>query len=435
MNNISILLVVLIIASTPWIIKRPFMGLLMVIVINPFEGLFPLPAGLSLGRIAGLITVGSWMRLVSVDVETYQRWTRSRIKTWIWAFPLACLCGAILNFESGADVSALVKPSSVFLLVFMALMVESQITDYDRFSKLMMAVVVSSLILSLFPLAYHFGYDLYSFVGYKVEDSFGGSDRVTGLKDNSNGLGLACSFGVFAIVTAVSGSPKPVSSAIYVACGLIMFGGLILSGSRTHLIAVFTCIGTFCFLRVFGPSRGRWYALTGAIIIALSFPLTLSIAPEKVQQRFVMFGSGVEKSTYNRLNFTGIQRKEAFEMLYDNPVFGVGLANFKNVSKGKYGAHDSVSALVGETGVVGIVTFLLIAITSAYRLLQIIVWPHRSSHLSAYGYAVGLLAGLLAAGLAGFGGYIIFYQRWFWIVVGLSGALHENLSQNLTNEQ
>ena len=424
MNYFALVLASLIVLSTPWIVSRPFIGLLLVIIVNPFEALFELPAGLTLGRIAGVITVAIWFHHLSVDANAAARWRRSSIRSTIWMFPAVCLLSGVFNLDSAQGIDPILKSMSVILLAFMALMIENQVTTPGRMYALMVSIVVSSLFAVMFPLAYHFGYDLYGLVGYDIEDAYH-AERARGLLNNANSLGILSAFGIFALFTAIGARPKPLVTTIYVFCGLAMLGGLVLSGSRTNLIAATACAGLFCLLRLMGPAKGRGLAVMGALVLVIAFPSWMAIAPERVQKRLVVVGQNVEDSTIERLNYTALQRQTAFKLFSDYPIVGVGLVNFQTVAKSRHGAHDTVSSLVGETGMLGVISFCILAISCVARLAKHALPKLSGLNSITYGYAVGLLAGFLAALLAGFGGYIVFYQRWFWIAIGLSSALFE----------
>ena len=104
--------------------------------------------------------------------------------------------------------------------------------------------------------------------------------------------------------------------------------------------------------------------------------------------------------------------------------------NFKATGLHNHNAHDSVSALLAETGVLGTLSFLILISSCFSRLVKVLPDWRFSGRLEVYGYSAGLLASLVAILVAGLGGYVVFYQRWFWIVIGLSGVMYHMYRQS-----
>ncbi len=424
MSGFGILVLLCLIFSLPFIFRNPFIGLLLVLAVQPISPIIALPAGLTAGRIAGAFTIASWVAYISTNVDSAQRFQQSQMKWWIFLFPLTCLLGTSIGLLENGWVNGVGKTLNVFLLASMALIIENQVTTPKRFSTLIAIVVVSSLIAVLFPLAFHFGIDLYTPIGADLELVLMGAEgRAAGLAGNTNGLGIGAAMGIFGIIIAIAGSRDLKPLLLLAFAGAACLGGLLLSGSRTNVIAVFVCLVVYFAGTVMGTPRNRIIGTVGLFLLLSAVPLVWLITPEGIQGRLNMVGSNVDSNTNERLDFTSQQRANAIRGLEQRPIFGAGLVNFQNAGLDSQNAHDTVSILIGETGLSGIVAFLTTAFLGYLGLIQILKTALAINDERVFGLAIGLLASFTGVLVAGLGGYIVFYERWFWLVLGMTPTL------------
>lgn len=404
------------------IVKRPFLGLLLMLAVNPLEDLFTLPAGLSAGRLVGTMVVIGWVVYLGRSSKAGKLLRQGRLIKIVWAFPILCIIGVMASqlgtAESvGGGYSAAI---SISLLAIMALMIENLVDNKQRMNQLMLVVVLSSTVAAIFPLAYFLGVDIYSPLGIDATATVE-SGRALGLTNNPNGLGLATSMGLFALIIYISAQRRLRDALLFSFIALVMIGGLILSGSRTHLIAFMACIIVFGFLRVRGPKKVRLPTAAGALALLALLILAFWKAPEDLQERFILVGDQVHESTLRREAFVGLQRQHALELLSEHPLLGVGLKNFQYPLD--YDAHDTISMLMGETGLFGTLSALWLVASVGVWLYRGIKTGKRQRDLALYNYSTGLMASLVAMLIAGLGGYVMFYQRWFWITAGMSAVM------------
>jgi len=156
-----------------------------------------------------------------------------------------------------------------------------------------------------------------------------------------------------------------------------MLGGLICTGSRGGFVSVICITGLyFIFLR----SNFKWKYLvlfTGFIIVifalAPDYLTTIRDQSNSSQYRVEMWAAGLE-------------------MLKSNPLFGVGILNFVDMS-GKLIAHNSAIEIMAETGLIGLVLWCSLIY---YSYKCIIVSMQESKDSKTIWYYKGLFLSLTA---------------------------------------
>jgi hypothetical protein len=378
--------------------------------------------------LVGVIAVLGWLAYLSRHAQAKRRLWHSRVLKVAWAFPAVCILGVVVSFvvNDSSDPRGFSSAVSIALLAVMAVMIENLVDSTARLNQLLLVVVLSSVVAAMFPLAYNYGVDLYTPLGVDAALTVEGG-RAAGLTNNANALGLATSMGLFALLIYITMRRRLWEIVLFAGVALIMLGGLMLSGSRTHLVAAVACIAFFGALRMMGPKRGRvTTALVGLAILPLMF-YAYTLAPERLQERFIVVGGRVEESTLQRAEFAKVQHRHALDIVMQHPLLGVGLTNFhfpptSQVPEG-YDPHDTFSMVLGETGIAG-------ALAASWLVLSCWMWLYegwrvarRRGHDGLFNLSAGLMATLAAMLVASLGGYILFYQRWFWITAGLSAVI------------
>ena len=401
--------------------KRPFLGLLFMLAVNPLEALFKLPAELSAGRLVGTVAVVGWLIHLQRHSGARRRLGQSKLISVVWAFPAVCIVGLMLSDSPSINFFGYSWAVIVIMLALLALMIENLIDSKRRINQLLLVVVLSSAVAAIFPFANFLGVDLYSPLGLNAEETITGG-RAVGMAGSANALGLATSMGLFALISLVSMQRRIWIILSLSAIALVMIGGLLLSGSRTHFVAFFVYIFAYGGIRLLGPKKGRLFSILAVFALLALVPFALQRAPENLQKRFIVVGAGVQGDTLDRADFAMNQRRQSFGILLDHPLLGLGLQGFQSQEAEGYGAHDTVSALLGETGLLGVFAFSWLVV-SCWRWLYRGVRTGQKWNLDLYYYSVGFMASLAAMLVAGWGGYTVFYQRWFWITIGASAVI------------
>jgi hypothetical protein len=394
------------------VMSYPFAGLLLMLAVNPLEGMIPLPFGLSAGRLVSFVTVLGWLAYLRQNAQALRRLRGSKVLRGAWPFLVICFLGVVLNGES--DVRSYSYAINLVLLAVMALMVEHLVDRQERLHQLTLVVALSSVVAAAFPIAYHFGFDLYTPFGVEASEAVA-AGRAAGLAGNANAVGLACSMGLFALLILIMVQNRVWPVLGLSVLGLVMVGGLLLSGSRTHVVAAIVCTFSVGGLGFIGPKRSRLVTgLAAGVVVVLLVAAYLQV-PGNVQKRLVLAGNQVDESTLRRESFSAVQRSHALALLWDHPLVGIGLKNFHFPAG--LDTHDTISTLVGETGLLGVLSFLWLVVPcwkSLYRGARV---GRRLGALRLYLYSAGFMASFAAMFVAGLGGYIVIYQRWFWITL------------------
>ena len=403
------------------ILKNPFFGLLLMIAVNPVEALIPLPVGYSAGRITGALVAAGWFVHLLRNPLARQRLARSKLVRCIWAFPLVCAIGVAIgggsSVVSAKGVDSLVK---LLLLVTLALMIENMVDSPDRMKRMMLVLVLSSLVAVIFPFAYSLGVDLYSPLGIDYM-AVNEGERAGGLSGDANSLGVTACAGLFALIIHLNAKRKMFSSALLIGIAVVIISGLILSGNRTHFVGFIVFMVVFSGLRLLGPAKGLSYSILFAMVLILLVPWAYRRAPERIQERLIVVGPNVNKYTEGRADLIEEQRELAIQLLKENPLFGVGLRGFE--SRFAIMAHDSVSAILGETGLFGLISISWLLVLCVYWLVCASKLFLRIGNLELYYYGVGFMASIVATLVAGLGGYLFFSSRWFWFALGMSAVI------------
>jgi O-antigen ligase len=201
---------------------------------------------------------------------------------------------------------------------------------------------------------------------------------------------------------------------------------LVLTGSRGGFLGLLLVLVLLAF-------RLMKRAIPALIGIAVALLVVLLVVPNPMTRRLLASGlsddfrdAGVEASNQQRLEVV----KAGLRMVQANPVFGVGLGNFK-ARVLQYGqgdleadniAHNTYLELAAELGIAALASFLLVvgaALVSLGRTARLA----RSAHLPLLEeLAIGLHAGLW--------GYLVGafflsaqYEKFFWLVIFLTICL------------
>ena len=149
-------------------------------------------------------------------------------------------------------------------------------------------------------------------------------------------------------------------------------------GERANFIKIFIAITIFSFFVYKLNLKIKLFFLSSIFIM---FFLIFSNLSHTYKQRYVnqldFIESGI--STYLDNSFYGAHRNVAKEIFLDNPIFGVGIKNFRiesrnkkydnldhkhNAARGSTHPHELYYEFLSETGIFGLTCFLIFILTS-----------------------------------------------------------------------
>lgn len=401
-------------------VQNPLWGIALVFLVNPFEEFFPNLGSFTVGRILGLFTMLIWIIYLSSHRKLAQKLAASKLLKHLLIFLIPVfMSGVVWSFETDG-VLAISSAFTFVLLGILALMLENIIETKSQLRTVAFAMAIASSFASIPAILYFVGIDLYTPIGADAPtDLTEETLRASTLGGNPNSLGIVARNGIFAailLITLVKGKILRLSVWSML---LVCFAGMLLSGSRTNfygtliLLTFIFGFGTFRYMK----RKGQVIALAVGVLIVgyISFQLV----PEPVKTRLLL-GRGDERiaaRTNERYEFTQGQQIESIEFLKSYPLFGVGLNRTYYESGYIFGAHDTVSAIVGETGILGTLGFLILLIWTFRTLLKALRKSRDMNSRIQISQLMGMMAAMIVMGV--FGGLIMPYDRTFWMTLGL----------------
>lgn len=424
---IILLAIVFLILSVIFIVKvfnEPMLGLMLVFAVNPLEPFFPDFGGLTLGRLLGTLTMVAWIYFLWRNPDAYQKFIKSGLtKRSIWF--IVSLLISLLIWINEPDGDRTLKATVTFvLLIVLSWMIESLILSKKDLINVAFGMALAGLIACIPAVAFNLGVDLYTPLGAEAPtDLTEESLRATTVGGNPNSLGIVARNGIFAAILLIIFSSK---FWIKVLGAIFFFGtvlGLVLSGSRTNFY------GTLVFLSFMIMFSGQFkISSLGSLLRLLVFLagavyLGLTFVPEPVKKRLFLGGGDdrIAERAQRRQEFTEGQQEQSIEFIRKYPLFGVGLDRTYYESNYVIGAHDTISVVLGEAGIMGFIGLSIImfwAMTKSWRTLK----KNKNVKIKlSLSLLTGMLLSMIIMGYKG--GFIIPYDRTFWMVLGLVNVL------------
>jgi O-antigen ligase len=191
----------------------------------------------------------------------------------------------------------------------------------------------------------------------------------------------------------------------------LSMGCILLTGSRSSLLGLIVW-GAIIAWR----SSYRWRAFAGLIFLS---PLVFVILPESLQNRFETIidpDVGPENA-----KVSGEGRLEGlitgFELLAANPLNGVGPGAWRPATGSEIESHNLLGQLVGEMGLLGILTFgsILIAYTINFRSIRKLTrrMPELKNSFESQ-LASSIMIGIFLMLFLGMFGHNLFRHNWLW---------------------
>jgi len=303
----------------------------------------------------------------------------------------------------------------IFHVAVLILIVAGITARYQTMSLTMSAIFVSGVIL--------IGQMLYTGELQRSSD-YGAHYGAAGITGNANEFAYVNLFVMFAIVYLWKIKPSLRWRVVLLIVSIMSFICIIYSGSRKGFLGLLA----FIFL---------WWVFCQGKRLA-KHPIKAYIVLLILLGGIYYFADYVISSTYlgNRLEQiedTGNQKrvqmyKEGFNIIKNNPIFGIGLDNYRVLSSFDTYSHSDYIEVAASTGIVGFLLYFSIYII-LWRRLNRIKAITKDPHLL---YIIGLLkAAIITILLVAFGRpNIISKLTWIFVAcaIGYSWALERTLS-------
>jgi hypothetical protein len=231
----------------------------------------------------------------------------------------------------------------------------------------------------------------------------------------------------------IKGEQKALGKVLAVICSTVILGGVLLTYSRGAFLSLLVMLGLIIVMR-----RIKLYQVAiAALALILSIQL---VAPGYVNRMLTLRGIPGLFSPTAEVEPDPVQRGRATEMLaawqvfLDHPILGVGPGQFTPIYSIRYmsrhyslrritdprRAHSLYLEMAAETGILGLASFMAIAITSIRRLVKA---GRRSAETHP---ELANLSTALVLSIAAYLTTAVFlqlsFQRYYWLLLGLAGA-------------
>lgn len=250
-----------------------------------------------------------------------------------------------------------IEPALFFIVLL------DTITTRAQLVRLLSASVLSGVAVALVAV-------YQKFTGWNIPEPWAGERRVTSIFPYPNAVGLYCAPLVWLAVararTAWS-ERRTAATVAWILAGLVMITALVFSKTEAAIVALaVTAIG----VGLAWSRLSRTVVAAGACVIAITLFLVPTISAPVFEKVLLRDWSGqVRIATW----------QETIAMVQAHPFIGAGLAGYK-VAMAPYHTHEYLEIFLyphsivlnfwSETGLYGVISFLLICVATALLLFR-----------------------------------------------------------------
>lgn len=264
--------------------------------------------------------------------------------------------------------------------------------------------------------------DGYRVDGFKAEGS-GGS-----LFGNPNDMALHLVTMVPLAMSFFLMRRDPFRKLLYIVCAILMIGGITVTFSRAGFLGLVSALAVMAWK--IGRQR-RLAVVLSVLIFAVAF---ISFAPGGFANRV---GSIVDHSL-DPVHSASARKAlliRSIVVAAANPVLGIGMGNFHNVSIREAVTHNAYTQVAAEMGLTAMVLYIMFIMTPIKKLRQIENETFAERRASRFYYlAVGLQASLVGYMVSSFFASVA-YQWYVYYLVGYAVALRRIYAAALEVEQ
>jgi len=327
--------------------------------------------------------------------------------TWQARFFAALVVLALISYVVFSDkTNVFVSPLMSYLsFVFMFFVTMALVDSLRRLQYSVLAIIGALAVASLYLLREW------------QKSGFQSGYRAGWVSGDANYFGanaiLALALGYFLLRTKI---PR-VQKIFCLICTILTAMALVVSASRGAFLGICFC-AVFVFMR---SKRKAQFIAAGLIMGAL-----LVVSPNSPIQRILhpQYGDVSSTEAHKALFLAGVK------VFAEHPITGVGLGRFKETmdqmglfqKRGGYIAHDVYVEYAAEMGILGILLFVSILISTYFSLERV----RREARKKGDEFFFAATSGM-QTGLIGFCVASMFlsaeYQKTFWVVIFLSAAI------------
>jgi O-antigen ligase len=408
MNIVMQVIIVLVIAGLAFRgISKPFaglLGLLVVYIVQPGE-LYPTLAPLHLERTLAVFVLLSFF--LHGNKLRFPPATK-----WFLAFYGAMVVSIPLAFWRGNSIQFCI--SFVEIVVF-HLLVVAMLTTEERIKKfVVLTVALTGWLAGTALLLYAQGVRI---VTMGIERSSG----ITSSGGDPNTLGITLVTAMPLEFLMMSKGNEKWIRLLGLGVFLISLETIITTGSRTSFFAVMFLV---LLLILFDFKRKAKFLP----LLVVALPLLWLVIPEQYKARYETVDNLKDDDSYqNRV----LSWEGGVQMFLHNPLTGVGPDNYTDANGMKYwpgvprhwlNAHSLFFKLIGELGIVGVITFggyLVCLIGTNHRLAR--QWKDRGGSVLVQKFPIYCNMSLYLLLMTGYSAHNLYRSTWF-ILGAVSGA-------------
>ena len=358
--------------------RKPAWGLLGIVAILPFEGLFK-DSSLSGSKFLG----ASLALILTLQLATHQL-PSERLRSNIWRFLVGFMVLYLLSLLNTDDMGfslGHLRELSVGLILFVITLLVGRELNLDMFAKLVAISVAATCAMAMFSAKYQ-------------DDG-----RASGMLNDPNDFALMIAFAVPMALLLVVRSPNRLHRLFWGGCTLLLLGGMTKTESRSGLVVLLLSllIGAWHYRAQLPHIRPRYlgFAMLGlAIVISLGLYAMPAGYVERIQSLSIL--SSGAKSQDPSLGRRASYIVVGSAMIAENPLLGTGPGTFP-LHYATTG-YAKTFAMTGKTD-------------DLYRRAH-------NTYLEIFS-ELGIPAGLMFVGMLALGLYNLIRARRAWLLRGI----------------
>lgn len=290
--------------------RKPTWGLLGIVAMLPFEGLFK-DSALSSSKFLGL----SLIMILMLQLAIHQL-SSERLRSNIWRFLIPFMVLYLLSLLNTEEMSVSLwnlRDLSVGLILFVITLMVGRELNLEVFAKMITLSVSVTCAMAMFSAKYQ------------------AQGRASGLLEDPNNFALMIAFATPMALILVVRSPNWLHRLFWAMCGLVLLGGMTKTESRSGLVVLFLSlmIGAWHYRAQIPRIRPRHlgFAMLGAAIV---IPLALYAMPAgyiaRIQSLSIL--SAGSKSQDQSLGRRASYIVVGSKMISEDPLLGAGPGTF-----------------------------------------------------------------------------------------------------------
>jgi Lipid A core - O-antigen ligase and related enzymes len=372
--------------------------------------------------IASMIIITYMLNLLTVkDFKgKINDWKVRIFSGHLWKFIVIYIFVALLSFTKSVNLKASISEFLRFMsYIALIWIIITEVKDKATIINIIKCFTVSALVVAVFGIVQAFtGIGLYS--AFNTEYEYGVARRIASTMFNPNNYAAFIVLVSYVFLLIGFYSNKKVKSLMIALFALLSLN-LVLTFTRGAWLSFLASAAIMCVV------------YNKKLLYFLSVPAALIIFVKSIRARFISIFSFTSGANITRLKLwqTGML------MIKDSPVLGVGMGNsiyvydsyiekypWLALSFPKYPLHNSYIKVAAETGILGLLTFILMIGYAVYMVYKI--YKNANNVLlksMSLGFLVSL-AGFFIMNLTDDCFFIPQVTVFFWLIFSIIVALH-----------